>query len=104
TPAAANASVTDRLPAGTTLKSAPANCSGTTTITCTLGTLAVGGQANVVLLVTGPSAVPAGGKITNSAVASPGTNTAANEDTTVEAQQDGVSKGFVSPGGSLTIP
>ena len=41
--------------------------------------------------------------MTNTAVASPGSNTAGTQVTTVEAPQDGVSKGFVSPGGSLTI-
>jgi uncharacterized repeat protein (TIGR01451 family) len=100
----ANAHLIDTLPAGTTLKEAPANCSGTSTVDCSLGTLAVGQSAEVTLLVTVPNSVPAGGTITNSAVATPGNNTAATVVTTIEQQQNGVSKGWVSPGGSLTIP
>ena len=98
--AVADAHVTDTLPAGTTLKNAPANCTGTGPVDCSLGALAVGDSAQVKLLVTTPNV----GTVTNSAVASPGTNTTTTEDTTVEAPQDGVSKGFVEPGGSLTIP
>jgi uncharacterized repeat protein (TIGR01451 family) len=102
----ANAHVVDTLPAGTSLKTATSSggCSGTGPVDCALGALAVGASAQAQLVVTGPGTVPAGGTMTNSAVASPGSNPAASEVTTVEAPQDGVSKGFVSPGGSLTIP
>jgi uncharacterized repeat protein (TIGR01451 family) len=99
----ANAHVVDTLPPGSTLKSADANCSGTGPVDCTLGPLAVGASAQATLIVTSPSSVPESGTITNSAVASPGSNTAGTQVTTVEAPVDGVAKGFVSPGGSLTI-
>jgi uncharacterized repeat protein (TIGR01451 family) len=95
-----DAHVVDTLPAGTTLKSGPASCTGTTTVDCALGALTVGQQASVDLIVT----LPTIGTASSSAVASPGTNTAATDDTTVEAPQDGVTKGWVEPGGSLTIP
>lgn len=100
-----DAHVVDTLAAGTTLVSAtaPNGCTGSGPVDCSLGALNVGGSAQAVLLVTVPSTVPSGGTITNSAVASPGNNTADTEVTTIEAAQDGVSKGFVSPGGSLTI-
>jgi len=57
---AANVIVGDVLPAGTTLVSAtpsPAgsSCSGTSTVSCSLGTLAAGGSATVMLVVAGPS-------------------------------------------------
>jgi uncharacterized repeat protein (TIGR01451 family) len=57
---AANAIVGDVLPAGTTLVSAtpsPAgsSCTGTSTVSCSLGTLAAGGSATVVLVVKSPS-------------------------------------------------
>ncbi len=102
----ANAHVVDTLPPDTTLKSSTplGACSGTGPVDCTLGSLGVGASASVKLVVTSPAAVPSGGTMTNAAVASPGTNAQATEITTVEAPVDGVSKGFVSPGGSLTIP
>ncbi len=100
----ANAHVVDTLPPGTTLFSAPASCSGTGPVDCALGALGVGASAVVKLVVTSPATVPAGGTITNTAVASPGDNSTASQTTTVEAPTDGVAKGFVSPGGSLTIP
>ncbi len=99
----ADAHVVDTLPPGASLSSAPATCSGTGPVDCDLGPLGVGGSAQVQIVVTSPSTVPSGGTMTNSAVASPGSNTAGTQVTTVEAPQDGVSKGFVSPGGSLTI-
>jgi hypothetical protein len=58
--------VTDALPAGVTLNSATAtqgSCSGTTTVTCTLGTLPDGLSANVVLVVT----KTVGGNVSNTA-------------------------------------
>jgi uncharacterized repeat protein (TIGR01451 family) len=103
--AVAAAHVVDTLPAGTTLKSsnAPGGCTGSGPVDCTLGALAVGASVQAQLVVTSPGTVPAGGTITNSAVASPGSNPVATETTTVEAPIDGVSKGFVSPGGSISI-
>jgi uncharacterized repeat protein (TIGR01451 family) len=56
--------VTDVLPAGTTLVSSPASCSGTTTVTCALGTLAASSSTTIDLLVTLP-ATP--GPVSNSA-------------------------------------
>ncbi|HET8773146.1 MAG TPA: hypothetical protein VFP80_05125 [Thermoanaerobaculia bacterium] len=53
--AAADVVVTDTLPAGTTLVSASAGCTGTTTVTCTVGTLAAGASATIELIVTMPS-------------------------------------------------
>jgi uncharacterized repeat protein (TIGR01451 family) len=101
----ADAHVVDTIPSGTTLKtsSAPGGCTGTTTVDCMLGLLNIGASAEAKLVVTSPGAVPEGGSITNSAVATPGSNTAASEVTTVEAPVDGVSKGFVVPGGSISI-
>ena len=57
---AANVIVGDILPAGTTLVSAtpsPAgsSCSGTSTVGCSLGTLAAGGSATIALVVKSPS-------------------------------------------------
>jgi uncharacterized repeat protein (TIGR01451 family) len=57
---AANVIVGDNLPAGTTFVSAAASpagssCSGTNTVSCSLGTLAVGGSATVVLVVVSPN-------------------------------------------------
>jgi uncharacterized repeat protein (TIGR01451 family) len=56
--AAANATVTDTIPAGTTFVSAipsQGSCSGTTLVTCNLGTLANAGSATIALTVTLPS-------------------------------------------------
>jgi uncharacterized repeat protein (TIGR01451 family) len=102
----ADVHVVDTLPAGTTVVSAeaPGGCTGTGPVDCTLGTLAVGGSAQAILLVTAPSSVPAGGTITNTAVATPGSNPPGSATTIVEAPEDGVTKGFVSPGGSLRTP
>ncbi len=63
---ATGVSVVDSLPAGVTFQSATPSqgtCSGTTTITCNLGSLANGGTATVQIVVT-PTV---GGAITNSA-------------------------------------
>jgi uncharacterized repeat protein (TIGR01451 family) len=67
--AAASVTVTDTLPAGTTLQSStPAGaCSGTTVVTCNAGTLANGASATFTLTITLPSTP---GAITNTAVAS----------------------------------
>lgn len=67
--AATSVTVTDTLPAGTTLQSStPAGaCSGTTVVTCNAGTLANGASATFTLTITLPSTP---GPITNTAVAS----------------------------------
>lgn len=52
---ALDVTVTDALPAGTTLVSASPACTGTTTITCTIGTLAANASTNLTLVVTMPS-------------------------------------------------
>ena len=70
--------VTDILPAGTTFVSSSAGCTGTTTVSCNLGTLASGANASVSIVVTatGTSA------ITNTAsVASAATDPASGNDT-----------------------
>jgi uncharacterized repeat protein (TIGR01451 family) len=101
----ADAHVVDTLPPGTSLVQAEAvgGCTGTGPVDCTLGSLPVGGSAVAKLVVTSPSAVPDGGTITNSATATPGTNATATQVTTVEEPVDGVSKGYVIPGGSISI-
>lgn len=60
---AENVVVTDVLPAGTTLISAP-GCTGTTTVTCNVGTLAAGGSTTFTLTVNLPSTP---GPVTNTA-------------------------------------
>ncbi len=102
----ADAHAIDTLPPGTTLVTASASggCTGTTTVDCSLGPLAVNASAVAKVVVASPGAVPDSGTITDSATASPGSNPTANETTTVEASSPGVAKGFVLPGGSITIP
>jgi len=54
---ASNVTVTDVLPAGTTFVSATPSqgtCSGTTTVTCTLGAIAANGNATIALTVNAP--------------------------------------------------
>jgi len=102
--AVSGAQVVDTLPAGTTVVASelPANCSDASgTVTCTLGNIPVGGSVDTFIVAKVPGSA---GNIVNSAIASPGpTNTAGTVTTIVEAVTDGVSKGFVLPGGSLTI-
>jgi uncharacterized repeat protein (TIGR01451 family) len=82
--AAANVTVTDVIPAGTTFVSATptqGSCSGTTTVTCSLGTIANLGSASIALTVTLPSAP---GPVANTAVVSttsPDGNAANNSST-----------------------
>ncbi|HYM61142.1 MAG TPA: hypothetical protein VEZ11_09645 [Thermoanaerobaculia bacterium] len=67
---ATNVTVTDPLPAGATFVSAvpsQGSCSGTTTVTCTLGTLANGASATITLKMRAPS-LP--GPISNTATVS----------------------------------
>ena len=55
---AAGVTVNDVLPAGTTFVSATpsqGSCSGTSTVVCSLGTMASGGTASVVIVVTSPT-------------------------------------------------
>jgi uncharacterized repeat protein (TIGR01451 family) len=64
---AANVVVTDILPAGTTFTSATptqGSCSGTTTVTCNLGTIANASSATITLTVTSPSTA---GPVSNTA-------------------------------------
>jgi uncharacterized repeat protein (TIGR01451 family) len=70
---AASVVVTDVLPAGTTFVSATPSqgtCSGTSTVTCSLGTMANGGSATVVIVVAGPVAA---GSVVNTAFVSSAT-------------------------------
>jgi len=90
--AAANVVVTDILPAGTTFTSATptqGSCSGTTTVTCNLGTIANAGSATVSLTVTLPATA---GPVSNTATVAtsstdpnPANNTATSTITTVPA-------------------
>ena len=90
---AASVTVTDTLPAGSTLQSStPAGaCSGTTVVTCNAGTLANGASATFTLTILLPSTP---GPITNTAVVSaaatnpdpnPGNNTATSTITVIPA-------------------
>jgi uncharacterized repeat protein (TIGR01451 family) len=68
--AAANVTVTDAIPAGATFVSATptqGSCSGTTTITCSLGSIANAGSASIALTITLPSTP---GPVANTAVVS----------------------------------
>jgi uncharacterized repeat protein (TIGR01451 family) len=91
---ASGVTATDTLPAGLSARSTSASqgsCSGTTTITCSLGDLAVGASATITIVVR-PTAA---GTITNSASVSgnqPDPNTAnnsASQDTTISAAPAG---------------
>ncbi|HKA54442.1 MAG TPA: FG-GAP-like repeat-containing protein [Candidatus Binatia bacterium] len=77
--AATNVTLSDTLPAGVTFVSASAACTGSSTVTCTLGTLAVNATAMVKIVVKSPTA----GGLSNTAHVSsatsdpvPGNNTA----------------------------
>jgi uncharacterized repeat protein (TIGR01451 family) len=68
--ASSNATVTDVLPAGVTLVSANASigsCSGTTTITCTLGSIANGALVTISIVVTPTTAATVQNTVTVSA-------------------------------------
>jgi uncharacterized repeat protein (TIGR01451 family) len=92
--AALNVAVTDVLPAGTTFQSATPSsgtCSGTTTVTCNIGTLAANASATISLQLTMP-ATP--GPLTNTATVTssnvdtnPANNTATSTITVVPAAQ-----------------
>jgi uncharacterized repeat protein (TIGR01451 family) len=62
--------VTDKLPSGVTLDSASTSCSGTSTITCSLGTIANGNSDSVLIKVVPSTA----GTIKNTATVSSSTN------------------------------
>lgn len=109
--AATGVTLTDTLPAGTTLVSANSTagtCSGTTTITCGLGTLTGGTTITVTIVVTPPA-----GTITNTATATlnetdavPANNTA-TADTHVELADLSITKkaaqNRVAPGSTFTF-
>jgi len=84
-PGAANAVVvTDALPAGAMLISATPSqgtCSGTTTVTCSLGTMNNGGSATIALQVTLGAAGPLSNTATVSAAPQPDPNSANNSST-----------------------
>ena len=95
--------LTDTLPAGTSLVTAAPSqgtCSGTTTVTCNVGTLANGASASVTLTVHVEVSVAAGTVLTNTASASSAAtdpnsgNNSATATTTVAASTDlAVTKG-----------
>jgi len=84
--------VTDTLPAGATQVSASGSgwsCSGTSTVTCTLASLAVGAAPDIVVTATAPAA---GGTISNQASVSSATgdtNAANNTSATVQTVVNG---------------
>jgi uncharacterized repeat protein (TIGR01451 family) len=101
--AATGVKVTDVLPAGVTFVSAApsaGSCSGTSTITCTIGALANGGSATITIAVT-PTSV---GAVTNTASISAdqfdavGGNNSATIVTTVNAPPDTTPPTLVLPG------
>ena len=93
--AARNVTATDTLPAGTTFVSATptqGSCSGTTTVTCSLGTIANGANATITLVVSTTGATPS--SVSNTATVSstatdptPGNNSS-TANTTVTASAD----------------
>ena len=65
---ATDVTLTDLLPAGTSLVSVTgAACSGTTTLTCPLGTLAVGSTTTITIVTTVPADTADGAVVTNTA-------------------------------------
>jgi uncharacterized repeat protein (TIGR01451 family) len=102
--------LTDTLPAGATLVSANStagSCSGTTTITCGLGTLTSGATVTITIVVTPPV-----GTITNTATATineaePSANNTATAATLVTVADLSITKkaaqSLVAPGGTLTF-
>jgi uncharacterized repeat protein (TIGR01451 family) len=95
--AASNVTTTDALPAGVTFNSAVASqgsCSGTTTVTCSLGSLAAGASATSTITVTPPGALR-GTTLQDSATSgatesdpSSANNTSATVDATVTSAVD----------------
>jgi uncharacterized repeat protein (TIGR01451 family) len=92
--------VTDALPAGTTLISATPSqgtCSGTTTVTCSLGTMNNGGSATIALQVTLGAAGPLGNTATVSAAPQPDPDSANNSSTATIAVQAASAIPLLSP-------
>ncbi|MBI3177211.1 MAG: DUF11 domain-containing protein, partial [Chloroflexi bacterium] len=94
---APSVSVSDALPTGTTLVSASGtgwSCSGTTTVTCTRATLAVGAAPSITVTVTVGASVAQGTVLSNTATVSTSSidtnpaNDSATATTTVNAQAD----------------
>jgi uncharacterized repeat protein (TIGR01451 family) len=89
---AAGVTVNDVLPAGTTFVSATpsqGSCSGTSTVSCSLGTIASGGTATVVIVVTSPGSA---GSLTNTATVdstTPDPVTSNNSSTTASTATQG---------------
>jgi uncharacterized repeat protein (TIGR01451 family) len=90
-------SVTDTIPANTTFVSAmpsQGSCSGTSTVTCALGTIASAGSATVTLTVKADPSVPGGSTISNTAAVSSTTsdpnaaNNSSTASTTVSTSAD----------------
>jgi uncharacterized repeat protein (TIGR01451 family) len=84
---AQDVTVTDELPPGTSfvgVTPSQGSCSGTTTVTCDLGTLADGGSATITLVVNVDVATPGGTIITNTAVVSSPEVSAATADPSEE--------------------
>lgn len=82
--AANNVVVTDAIPAGTTLVSATpsqGSCSGTTTVTCTLGLINNGGNATIALTITPSAAGPLSNTASVSDAPQPDPNGANNSST-----------------------
>lgn len=75
--------LTDTLPAGLTLNSAPPSCSGTSTVTCNIGTLASGASATIALSVTASAPGPFSNTASVSTTATD--NNTANNSTTVNS-------------------
>jgi uncharacterized repeat protein (TIGR01451 family) len=112
--AASNVVITDTLPAALTFVSSTGGCTGTTTITCTIGNLAVGGTATITV-VTKLAADYASTAVANVAVVGPpDSNPGNNTDTEVTQvtlptpavpSDLGLSKvgtGTVAPGGVIS--
>jgi uncharacterized repeat protein (TIGR01451 family) len=98
-------SVTDTLPADSSLVSAtaPGGCSGSGPVTCQLGTIAPGASIDAVLVVKTPATMPAGNTITTTAEASPaGATSSATNVTDLIPADAAITSGFVLPGGSIT--
>jgi len=100
-PAAANSvTVTDVIPPGTTFVSATPSqgtCSGSATVTCSLGTIASGGSATIALLLTLPSTP---GTVSNTATVSSSntdTNAANNSATTTITVENAANIPTLSP-------
>ena len=96
--AATGVAVNDTLPAGVTHVSSTistgGSCSGTTTVSCPIGNLGVGGVATIAMTVQTPSALPTPNPIVNTATVTSTTidpepsNDTSTQPTTIVAQTD----------------